>query len=81
MSSVIEFNDFKVSNQATIGIFKTTSFQIINDLEKWEEQRGNNFLLNMKNLRYDPLNDIPEQQQDFFEQDLVQISKLDFSQN
>lgn len=34
----------------------------------------------MENLRYDPLNDIAEQHQDFFEQDLVQISKLDFSQ-
>lgn len=80
LSSVIELNDFKISNQATIGIFKTTSFQIINDLEKWEEQGGNDFLLDMENLRYDPLNDIAEQHQDFFEQDLVQISKLDFSQ-
>lgn len=34
LSSVIEFNDFKISNQAIIGIFKTTGFQIINDLEK-----------------------------------------------
>lgn len=78
--SIKEYNSFLFYNYATIGIFKTTSFEIIADLEKWEHQDGDAFLREMDRLisqRYFENVDIKE---DFEEKDIAQISSLDFSQ-
>ncbi|MGL5268797.1 MAG: AAA domain-containing protein [Spiroplasma sp.] len=80
VKNIKEYNFFIFFNYATIGIFKTTSFEIISDLEKWENQNGDNFLRQMDRLINDNYFEDIAIKEDFEEKDITQISNLDFSQ-